>query len=196
LETKCGDRHTFISNIMKRKINLTDIFLLIACGIVDLYQEIKDPLNLFENYYQSISGQTPPRWKKDHLLKTFKYCLRKKYLKEESNFSQGKFLITKKGKEKIQKRQPIFFKKKQDEKIRLVIFDIKEINRNTRERLRRFLKYLGFIMIQKSVWFTRFDHLKFINQWLKENKIAEKVILIETSLKNIKGNLKIFQNKL
>lgn len=182
---------------MKRKIKLTDIFLLIACGVIDLYQEIKDPLNLFENYYQTISGQTPPRWQKDHLVKAFKYCLKKNYLKQESDFSQGKFIITKKGKEKIQKSQPfIFFNKKQDGKIRLVIFDIKEINRNTRERLRRLLKYLGFTMIQKSVWFTYFNNLKFVNQWLKKYKIAEKVILIEVSEKNIKGNFKIFEKKL
>ena len=42
--------------------------------------------------------------------------------------------------------------KRWDGKFRLVIFDIQETNRNLREGFRKWLKQLGFIRLQHSVW--------------------------------------------
>jgi len=39
-----------------------------------------------------------------------------------------------------------------DKKYRLVIFDIKEWKRGTRDRVRRWLEHLGFVKLQNSVW--------------------------------------------
>jgi DNA-binding transcriptional regulator PaaX len=39
-----------------------------------------------------------------------------------------------------------------DKKYRVIIFDIKEFKRKTRDKLRHWLEHLGFIRLQNSVW--------------------------------------------
>lgn len=64
--------------------------------------------------------------------------------------------LTPKGKEELLKYQlkksPIKKPKKWDKKYRVIIFDIKEWKRNTRNQLRKQLIDLGFIRLQNSVW--------------------------------------------
>ncbi len=173
---------------VRKKITLTDILLFIAAGVVDLYQEIKDPLNLFSNYYKNFYGQVPARWTKDHLRSLLAYSITKRYLKKDSSFT-GKLFLTKKGEEHLKKNYPhIFYKPiNWDKKIRLAIFDIQELNRHKRNQLRRFLKQIGFIMLQKSVWICPYDQFKLLKKWLRENNLEEKVLLVEASEINIKN---------
>jgi CRISPR/Cas system-associated endoribonuclease Cas2 len=44
-----------------------------------------------------------------------------------------------------------------DKRYRMVIFDIPERRRGTRERLRRTMRECGFLQIQKSVWLSPYD---------------------------------------
>lgn len=179
--------------VKKKKINLTDILLLIAAGIIDLYQEIKDPFDLFSKYYQDIYGEVPLRWRKTHIYSLFTYSIKKGYLKKESNLKTGKLFLTKKGEDNLRKKYPqIFYKNKKDDKIRLAIFDIQELNRYKRNQLIKFLKKIGFVMIQKSVWATPFNQFKLLKRWIRENGLEDKVILIEIDKKNIKNKNKSF----
>lgn len=176
----------------KKNIKLVDLFLLIAAGLVDLYEEIKDPLNLFSSYYQKIYGYTPSYWKKERLLSTFQYCLKKKYLNKKSKFYQGKFYLAKKGLEKIKTKYPLlYWKKNKNKNIFWISFDIQELDKKKRERFRYLLKKLGFIMIHKSFWVGFWDKTEIINQWLKINDLENKIIVLKTNIENIK-NKKIF----
>lgn len=64
--------------------------------------------------------------------------------------------LTKKGESDFLKYQlqEISIKKpiRWDKKWRIVIFDIKEYKRKTRDNIRRFLESLGFLKLQNSVW--------------------------------------------
>lgn len=64
--------------------------------------------------------------------------------------------LTEKGKEellKYQLRETVIKKPKRwDKKWRVIIFDIKEYRKQTRDNLRRELKNLGFLRLQNSVW--------------------------------------------
>ncbi len=44
-----------------------------------------------------------------------------------------------------------------DKRYRMVIFDIPELRRGVRERLRRLMRECGFLGIQKSVWLSPYD---------------------------------------
>lgn len=57
--------------------------------------------------------------------------------------------------------------KKWDGKWRLIIFDIPEMTRRDRDFLRRELKWIGFMEIQKSVWIFPYDMEKEIMALLK-----------------------------
>ncbi len=45
----------------------------------------------------------------------------------------------------------------EDDRACLVVFDIPETKRKLRKTLRHFLRYAGFIPIQKSVWISKFN---------------------------------------
>ena len=64
--------------------------------------------------------------------------------------------LTKKGREELKHYQQtgmvIPKPAKWDGKFRLIIFDIKEWKRNSRDELRQWLMNLGFVRLQNSVW--------------------------------------------
>ncbi len=64
--------------------------------------------------------------------------------------------LTVKGKEKLDNYalKNLVIKKPWhwDKKYRVIIFDIKEFKRKTRDKLRRWLEHLGFVRLQNSVW--------------------------------------------
>ncbi len=82
-------------------------------------------------------------------------------------------LITPKGAEKILqiKIKLTEKKKRSDGKWVMVVFDIPEKRRKIRDRLRSFLRSLGFQMFQKSIWISPYDVLE------KVQKLAEKFYL-------------------
>lgn len=87
------------------------------------------------------------------------------------------------GEERILKNEYKFeeYKKRKDGKWIMVIFDIPEKIKNKRDFFRRKLQFLGFKMLQKSIWVCPFDVLKdinnFIDKFLLESHI--KIFLIE-----------------
>ena len=90
---------------------------------------------------------------------------RKGYLKKTENGLE----LTSKGRIEIIKI--IIWKKlnnkKWDGKWRMIIFDIPEMNRRDRDFLRRELKWIGFIELQKSVWIFPYDMEKELMALLK-----------------------------
>lgn len=64
--------------------------------------------------------------------------------------------LTDKGKDELKRYalQDLVIKKpwRWDKKYRVIIFDIKEFKRRTRDGLRKWLEHLGFIRLQNSVW--------------------------------------------
>lgn len=59
-----------------------------------------------------------------------------------------------------------------DKKWRIVIFDIPEAKRNSRNNLRRYLKMLGFGKVQRSIWISPYDFTRIIRQYTKKLKLS------------------------
>jgi len=170
-----------------KKIKSLGILLSLASKLVDFYEFSRDPFNLISSYYKTVSEESKNF--KDNIRSTLKHALSKKYI----SIKKSHLVITKKGLQKLKSEYPnlYFNRKKWDKKIRLVIFDVQEINRLKRNQLRRLLKRLGFIMIQKSVWLSAYNQFDVIKRWAKENKLEEKILLIETDKFGFKNKNKI-----
>lgn len=183
---------------MKKSLTLTDLILLGVAGIIDIYQELKDPGSLFSSYYQNTFGYIPARFQKQQLTKTLYRLIKEKILKKENHKKSSIFTLTKIGYDKLKNKFPHLFSfpKKWDNFLHLIIFDIKEQARRKRDFLRKKLKEYGYYQLQKSVWISFYPLHAKIKKIIKESEVADQVIFIKTKFletKDTKGLIsKIF----
>lgn len=67
-----------------------------------------------------------------------------------------------------------------DKKWRIVMYDIPEDQKVAREQIRRLIKQLGFVQLQRSVWIHPLPCLKQFEQIKEANGLGDALILIET----------------
>ncbi|MBN2093776.1 MAG: CRISPR-associated endonuclease Cas2 [Candidatus Zambryskibacteria bacterium] len=110
-------------------------------------------------------------------------------IKEDKNHKwlkvtdKGRNLLLKYELESLIQEKP----KKWDKKYRVVIFDISEERKKTRDRLRRILKSFGFTQLQGSVWVYPYDCQEIIDllkQYLNLND--EAIYMTVESIENDK----------
>lgn len=138
-------------------------------GFLDIFEEVKDPLRIMAKSYEAMYGFTPERYKRHNYSHLVWRTLKTGYIEKIEKKGKVYLRLLGEGGERIARDFPLltFQKKKWDGKWRLVLFDIAELNRKTRDILRRKLKKLGFGMFQQSAYmsphnFTE-DLLEFIN---------------------------------
>ncbi len=177
---------------MKKRLSLTDILLLSISGIFDLLDEIKDPGGLIKNYYENFYGYIPQRFQKASIYTTINKNYRKKRLVKRNK----KLILTRKGKKYLQDNFPRFFYRSNnwDGYFYFVIFDLIELKRNQRDRLRRLLKRLKFAYLQKSVWIT-YNHsfLKPIFEFKKFYRLEKDILIIKAKFEENKNLSKLVQ---
>lgn len=66
-----------------------------------------------------------------------------------------------------------------DRQWRLAVYDIQETQKSLRARLRRELKNLGFIYLQKSVWVTPFPVDKELETFLKKEGLWGRILVLK-----------------
>ncbi len=97
-------------------------------------------------------------------------------------YREGYWSITESGRRAFQIITMPTFKPKQsrrwDKKWRILIFDIKEIRRALRDRLRDTLSSVGFRKLQNSVWVYPYDCEDFVALLKSEMKIGRDVLYI------------------
>jgi DNA-binding transcriptional regulator PaaX len=96
---------------------------------------------------------------------------------------EGKYLcLTEKGKSVIGRLEKTNYKIKKpkhwDKKWRLVIFDIKEYKRETRDQIRDTLIQIGFLKLQNSVWVYPYDCEDLITLLKADFAIGREVLYI------------------
>lgn len=117
------------------------------------------------------------RRKRQKLNATFQTLKRREILQEKIlNNSRG-YILTPKGKIKILrlKIKKLNKKKNQNKYWLMVLFDIPERLRKTRDIFRKTLHELGFEQLQKSVWITPYDVLSELKE-LISNCSLEKFV--------------------
>jgi len=117
------------------KISLKDFMLLIGSKLIDVYFEIREPFCLISSYYHYLKKPIDNIEEKTKLKKKyfnlFAKLKAKRYLSAKSSSEKCRFYLTKKSKKYIATKYPHLYFNKQnwDKKLRLVIFDVQEINR-------------------------------------------------------------------
>lgn len=181
---------------MKKLLKLNEILLLSVGGLLDIFQEIKDPGGIVGKYYQNFYGFVPQRWKKDNFYSLVYKSLKTELIEKVEKNGEVCLQLTRTGRNKIKKSFPLvdFQQKRWDKKWRLVIFDIKETSKAAREKLRAKLKELGFGMVQKSVWISPHDVLVDLSEFINKQGFNEEVIFLETADFFV-SDIKDFANK-
>ena len=141
---------------MRKLLRPQDMLLLGLTNILDLTEDVRDPFKIVSKSYENMYGWIPKQYQRhnfNHLVwRNLKTGYIEKIIKNDAPYLR----LTSFGKKKIERDFPLLAiqKEKWDRKWRVVVFDIQEISRQTRERFRYKLKEIGFGMLQKSVFIS------------------------------------------
>lgn len=180
---------------MKKLLRPKDVLLLGLAGALDIFEEIKHPLGISALGAKELYGWVPPRYQKKNFYRVVERGLTTGEI--EKTIENGKVFLrlTSIGREKISREFPLFGNKKWDKRWRVVIFDIKEIDKSKRDLLRDKLRSLGFGMLQESVWITPHDFAKDLREFIESLGLAENAFVLEVS-GFLAGDEKILLNKI
>jgi len=181
---------------VKKLLKTQDILLLGLSGVLDLFEEIKDPLSLVSKSYENMYGWVPGEYKRHNFSHLVWRNIKTGYIEKVEKNGEVYIRLTSQGNQRIVREFPLlsFQKRKWDRKWRFVIFDIQEVNKNVREGLRKKLKELGFGMIQESVFISPHDVIKDLFEFIENLKLGESVYAFETSTLAV-GDLRELANK-
>lgn len=181
---------------MGKLLRSKDILLLGLANLLDFTEEVRDPLHILSNSYKNMYGWVPKQYKKHNFYQLLSRSYKAKFIEKVEKNGKIYIRITSEGKNKIQRDFPMltFQKKQWDRKWRIVMFDIEEINRKVRDRLRAKLRELGFGMLQESVFISPHDILQDFIEFSESIGIKDYLYVLETH-KLIVGNEQEFANK-
>ncbi len=171
--------------------------LLGLAGILDVFEEIKDPLGLGTEKMRDLYQWVPRRYKRHNFSRVIERGLRTKEIEKIVKGDQIYIRLTTQGKQNTVRDFPMLAlaNQKWDKKWRIVIFDIKEINRRSRYLLRYKLKELGFGMLQESVWVTPHNVGKDMREYVEANKMGAYVFVLEVE-EILAGDRELLMNKI
>lgn len=181
---------------MKKLLNARNILLLGLSGTLDLFEEIKDPLSIFSKSYDSMYGWVPEKYKRHNFNHLVWRSLKTGYIEKIEKQGEIYIRLTSEGNKKIVRDFPFlaFQNRKWDKKWRVVIFDIEEISKQTRDRFRGKLKELGFGMLQESVWISPYDIAQDFIEFIDAQNLNESAYLLEVSQIAV-GDIKALANR-
>jgi len=167
---------------MRKLLNPKDILLLGLGHLLDIAEEVKDPLGIMSFSYKNMYGWIPRRYKRHNFNQLISRSLKAQLIEKVEKNGEVYMRITSGGRKTMQRDFPMlsFQNKSWDRKWRIVMFDVAEINKIVRNRLRRKLKELGFGMLQKSVFISPHDIMKDFLEFSESSGIKEYLYLLET----------------
>lgn len=124
--------------------------------------------------------------KKYYINKVINKLLKAGFLTTSKNHKGQRVVrLTDKGKglllEYQLKDQILSKPKKWDGRYRVIIFDIKEYKKKTREKLRQWFNHLGLVKLQNSVWVYPYDCQEIITLLKANYKIGNEVLYLEVN---------------
>ncbi len=149
------------------KLSITDKFLWDMYSVLEKAENVSD--FVLSNKYKKASilmgGQNPffEKYRKDmgkrRFNKLVSYLKKKNYIKAKNLENKKAFMITKDGLSKALKASFAAGdkRKRKDSKWVMMIFDIPEKHRTSRNLLGSILYNLGYKLLQQSVWVTPYD---------------------------------------
>lgn len=172
------------------------MLLLGLANVLDIAEEIRDPFGIGAKSYENMYGWIPSRYKRNNFSQLVWRNLRTGYIEKILKDGKPYFRLTSSGKNKITRDFPLLklHQRKWDRKWRIVIFDIEEVNRQTRERFRHKLKELGFGMLQESVFISPYDIARDFAEFIESQGLKESSYVLEVS-NIVLGDIRLLVNK-
>jgi len=172
---------------MRKLLRKQDILFLGLAGLLDIFEEFRDPGGLVGKSYESMYGFMPSKFERKQFQHLVWRNLKTEHIEKVIENGEAYLCLTSEGKNKVKRNFPLisFQKKKWDEKWRFIFFDIEEINRLKRDVFREKLKELGFGMLQKSVFISPHDFVKDLLEFLKDYGLSNHIYVIEIPNSNI-----------
>lgn len=133
---------------------------------------------ILTNPYQYAYGLP---YSEDQVTNAVRRLVRNGHLDKEGRGAKAVYRLTESGEKKVRERMSRFLLEPVvwDGKWRLVVFDIEETQRNTRDRLRRFLKSVGFRRLQRSIWITPFPLREILDEFLDKSGLSKAAMVVE-----------------
>ena len=164
----------------RTKVKQAILATLGIAGVVTLAVVAPNCVQLLK-YVIKSPGQRASR---HHYIKSVVGKMAKKGLVSFGKNNQGQTVVrlTDKGQKELKLysfgTQTISKPRRWDGKYRLIIFDIKEWKRGVRDELRNWLKQLGFLPLQQSVWVHPYECRQVIVLLKAHFKIGREVLYI------------------
>lgn len=167
---------------MGKLLKTKDILLLRLANLLDVAEEIRDPLGLVSLSYKSMYGWIPRKYRRHNFHQLVSRSLKTQLIEKVEKGGEVYMRITSEGRKTIKRDFPMlsFQNKPWDRKWRIVMFDIEEIKKVVRDRLRRKLKELGFGMLQKSVFISPHNIMKDFLEFCESAGIKQYLYFLET----------------
>lgn len=137
--------------------------------------------NIFRDEWENNKNNYKKKKKNRNYFNKLIYDLKQRgYLKTLKVQDNSAIMITSKGIEKIFaiKIKLIDKELRKDGKWQMVLFDIPENKRRNRDYFRNGLRYLGYKMLQKSIWVCPYDTLKETKELIKKYNLKSWVELL------------------
>lgn len=176
---------------MGKLLRISDRIILGLAIFEDFFEDVQGMGGIVGQAYKNVYGFVPRKYKKSNF---YAACLRRLSTKEiERVMLDGRpyLRLATRGKKRLIRYFPLLKlrERRWDRVLRVVIFDIEEIQANLRDRFRRKLKELGFQMWQKSVWVSLLPIEKDFKEFLANNNLLGRVYILKDrgeSIENIK----------
>lgn len=182
---------------MGKLLRLRDYIIIGAAFAGEIFEEARLAGGLVPMAMKGRYGYVPSNYKRRSYLTEVSDLLSTGDIKREIDLKGRTFLVlTSVGKKKFTRRfRLIFESKKWDGYFMVVVFDIPEEDKKTREVLRRKLRELGFGMLQKSVWVTAYHFEEDLREFLVIHGLESDVFVL--SAKNLwAGNVRELSKKI
>lgn len=164
---------------MGKLLRPRDKILLGLALVGDVFEVFRDPFEISATSYDYLYGFVPLRYKRHNFEVRLKNTLKTGYIQKIVKNGEVYYRLTGQGENQIVRDFPLMAlrKKPWDRKWRIVVFDIPEKSRKTRNYLRAKLCELGFGMLQESVWISPFDILDDLREYIKNINLEENVFV-------------------
>ena len=171
-----------------RKSKIQKILLnsLYTAGIMSLAVFAPNAISILKKFNIGKKRKSNPKYS---VRKAINRLRQKGLIVWEEN-KKGVFLrLTREGEQSLdlmeRKEFKISIPKKWDSKWRIIIFDIKEERKGTREKLRNTLINIGFLKIQNSVWVYPYDCEELMTLIKADLKVGKDILyIIADSIEN------------
>lgn len=181
---------------MRKLLRPQDMLLLGLGNVLDLFEEARDPFGIMAKSYKNMYGWIPYQYKRSNFNHLVWRSLKTGYIEKVIKEGMPYLRLTSVGKKKVERDFPLLTiqNTKWDRKWRIVIFDIEEVSRPIRERLRYKLREVGFGMLQKSVFISPHDIAKDFTEFIEAQGLSDSVYLLEVS-NIVVGNIESLVNR-